>query len=233
MFDDITFDLGDRYFKHDFVAIAHDDGVDDLAALTDRVGGAGADKSHGDIVSLLRFGLVRRGAGEDDAIADAFDGDVGIRNHLPDRGANAVEVARDREVEASHLPAFRIEEEDVGLAHFDADDVGAPRRPNDGVGDLGIGDQYVLNVARKIDDDRFADAERHRVRADVACGDVNGSCVGGALIAISPATQAVCGMSHDPTIRTARAIARIDVQVAMVQFLRTVQWGVAANALTP
>ena len=57
---------------------------------------------------------------------------------------------------------------DVGLADRDADDVGAARRADDRVGDLGIGDQHVLDVARQVDHDRFADAERHEARARVA-----------------------------------------------------------------
>ena len=135
---------------------------------------SGADQPRSDVVGLLRFGLVRHGAGQDDAVADALDGDVGIRQHLPDRRADAVEIARDRNVEAGHLLALGVEEENVGLAELDADDVGASRRADDGVGDLRIGDQHVLDVARQIDDDRFADAERHGVRADVAGGDADG-----------------------------------------------------------
>ena len=66
------------------------------------------------------------------------------------------------------LPAFGVEEEDVGLADRDADQVGAPRRAHDRVGDLGIGDQHVLDVARQVDHDRLADAERDELRRLVA-----------------------------------------------------------------
>ena len=103
-------------------------------------------------------------AGQHDAVAEALDADVAIRQRLLERGAHAVEVARDRDVEAGDLPAFGVEEVDVGLADRDADDVGAARRADDRVGDLGIGDQHVLDVARQVDDDRFADAERDELR---------------------------------------------------------------------
>ena len=135
---------------------------------------ARADQPHRDVVGLLRLGLVRGGAGQDDAVADAFDGDVGIGNDLLDRRADAVEVAGDRDIEAGHLPAVGVEEKHVGLADRDADDVGAARRADHGVGDLRIGDQHVLDVARQIDDHRLADAERHRARAEIAGGDVDG-----------------------------------------------------------
>ena len=51
------------------------------------------------------------------------------------------------------LPAFGVEEIDVGLADRDADDVGAARRADHRVGDLGIGHQHVLDVAGQVDDD--------------------------------------------------------------------------------
>ena len=40
---------------------------------------AGVEQPRRDIVGLLRFGLARRGAGQDHAIADALDRDVGVR----------------------------------------------------------------------------------------------------------------------------------------------------------
>ena len=100
--------------------------------------------------------------------------DVGIGQHLMNRLADAVEIAHDRDVEAGDLLALGIEEIHVGLAHRDADDEGAARRPHHGIGDLGIGDQHILDVARQIDDDRFADAEGHRLGLIVAGRDVDG-----------------------------------------------------------
>ena len=103
------------------------------------------------------------------AVADAFDADVGVGHGLLERGAHAVEVARDRDVETGDLPAVGVEEEDVGLPDGDADHVGAARGADHGVGDLGIGDQHVLDVARQVDHDRFADAERNEARGGLAC----------------------------------------------------------------
>ena len=111
---------------------------------------------------------VRDRAGQHDAVADAFDADVGVRQHLLQRRAHAVEVARHRDVEAGDLPAFGVEEKDVGLADRDADHVGAARRAHHRVGDLRIGDQHVLDVARQVDHHRLADAERHEARARIA-----------------------------------------------------------------
>ncbi len=76
--------------------------------------------------------------------------------------AHAVEVALNRDIVGRHLLAVGVEEHDVGLTDGFADDVGALRRADDGVGDLGIGDQHILDVTRHIDDDRFADAERQK-----------------------------------------------------------------------
>jgi hypothetical protein len=70
-----------------------------------------------------------------------------------------------------HLPAFGVEEVHVGLADPVADDVGAARGTDHGVGDLGIADQHILDIVRQVDDHRFADAERNRMRSEVAGGD--------------------------------------------------------------
>ncbi len=107
-------------------------------------------------------------AGQHDAVADAFDADVGVRHRLLERGAHAVEVARDRDVEAGDLLAVGVEEKDVGLPDGDADHVDAARRADHRVGDLGIGDQHVLDVGRQVDGDRLADAERNEARGRLA-----------------------------------------------------------------
>ena len=91
---------------------------------------------------------------------------------LLQRRADAVEVARHRDVEAGDLLAFGVEEVNVGLADLDADDVGAARRADDRVGDLRIGDQHVLDVARQIDHHRLADAERHEARLRLRADDL-------------------------------------------------------------
>ena len=57
---------------------------------------------------------------------------------------------------------------DVGLPDRDADQIGAPRRAHDGVGDFRIRDQHVLDVARQVDHHRLADAELHEARGRFA-----------------------------------------------------------------
>ncbi len=61
-----------------------------------------------------------------------------------------------------------VEEEHVGLADRDADQVGAPRGAHHRVGDLGIGHQHVLGVARQVDHHGLADADRHELGRAVA-----------------------------------------------------------------
>ena len=102
--------------------------------------------------------------GQHDAVADALDLDIGVRCDLPERGAHAVEVAGDGDVIGGDLAAGGVEEHDVGLADRGADDIGALRRADHGVGDLGIADQHVLDLARQVDHDRLADAERQEAR---------------------------------------------------------------------
>jgi len=66
-----------------------------------------------------------------------------------------------------------IEEVDIGLPDGDADQISAPRGAYHRVGDLGIGDQYVLDVARKVDDDRLADPEGNEIRPELRRHDLH------------------------------------------------------------
>jgi hypothetical protein len=119
----------------------------------------------------------------------------------------------------------------------DADDISAPRRADHGVGDLGIGDQHVLDVARKIDDHRFADAEREGARAEIACGDRDrlrlrvirqlGRAGGTRQAPDAPDTR-----QPETSEQPARAAARIGVLGAMVNSLRAGQC-VVDCVLTP
>src|SRR3981189_2591655 len=59
----------------------------------------------GGSLGLLRLGGRRSRAGQHDAVAEAVDLDVGIRHDLLQRGARAVEVARDRDVIGDDLLA--------------------------------------------------------------------------------------------------------------------------------
>ena len=88
--------------------------------------------------------------------------------------ANAIEIARHRDVEACELFAFGVEEEDVGLSDRDADQIGAPGAADNGIGDLRVGDQHILDVAWQVDHDRLADAERHEAGACVTADDLVG-----------------------------------------------------------
>ena len=76
---------------------------------------------------------------------------------------NAIEIALDRYIECGDLPAFCVEKENVGLPDRDADHVNAAGRTNDRVGDLGIGDQYVLDVCGQIYGDGFANPEWNKI----------------------------------------------------------------------
>jgi hypothetical protein len=96
--------------------------------------------------------------------------DVGIRHRLLQRGADAIEIAFDGDVIGGDLQACGIEEHDVGLADRRTDDIGALRGAYHGVGDLRIGDQYILDVARQVDHDGFADAERKKARVHLSVG---------------------------------------------------------------
>jgi hypothetical protein len=121
---------------------------------------------------LLRFGLAGDETGEDHAaVADALDPHVGVRQDLFDRGTDAVKVARDRNVEAHHLLAIGVEEEDVGLSDFIADHIGAARGTDHRIGNPRVADQDILDIAREVDDHRLAFAKRHRARSEIAGGD--------------------------------------------------------------
>src|ERR1019366_43651 len=126
---------------HDLVAPAHGDAIDYLGAV--------ADQPRGEIVGLLRLGGAGGAAGKHDAVADAFDVDVGVRHGLLERGAHAVEIARDGNVEAGDLLAGGVEEENVGLPDRHADHVDAARGTDHRVGDFRVGDQHVFDVGRQ------------------------------------------------------------------------------------
>src|SRR5262249_5419327 len=62
---------------------------------------------------------------------------------------------------------------DAGLTYLHADDVGPPRGADDRVGEVGISDEHVFDVARQIDHDRFADTERNKLGACFAAHDLD------------------------------------------------------------
>src|SRR6185503_4994668 len=165
LLDHVALHLGDRDLEHDLIASAYHDAVDDLGAV--------ADQPRRDVIGFLGLGLARGAARQHNAVgADAFDVNVGIRHDALERGAHAVEVAGDGDVETGDLAALRVEEEDVGLPDRHADYVDAARGAHHGIGDLGVGDQNVLDVGRQVDRHRLADAERDEARVGVARGHV-------------------------------------------------------------
>ena len=125
-------------------------------------------------IGLLRLDRARHAAGQHDAVADAFDADIAVRERS---ACSAARTPLRSRVTAMSRPAIwrpsASKKNDAGLPDRDADDVGAPRRADDRVGDLRIGDQHVLDVARQVDHHRLADAERHEARSRVAGGDLD------------------------------------------------------------
>ena len=162
LLDDVAPHFRNIDLQHDLIAAAHDDAVDDLFGT--------ADQPRRDVARLLRFDRAGNRTGQDDAFADAFDLDS--RKALPERGTHAVEIALDRDVVGRDLPALGIEEHDIGLSDGPADDVGALGGVHHGIGDLRIRDQHVLDVAREVDHDGFADAEREKARLALPGGDL-------------------------------------------------------------
>ena len=109
---------------------------------------------------------------EDHAVTDALDLDS--RRRLLERRPHAVEVSLHRDVIGADLLAVGIEEHDIGLADRRTDDVGAPGGADDGIGDLRIGHQHVLRIARQIHHHRLADTERQEPGLDGAVADRSG-----------------------------------------------------------
>src|SRR5437763_1758766 len=88
----------------------------------------------------------------------------------PACGAHAIEIALDGDMVSGDLLARGIEKYDVGLTYRGADDIGALRGADDGVGNFGIRDQHILDVARQVDHEGFADAQRKKARIHRAIG---------------------------------------------------------------
>ncbi len=139
---------------------------------------ADAEQPRRDVESHLRLGRAGDVAGQEHAVPDGFHLNFGFRQRLLDGVADAVEIALDRDVESADLAAFGVEEEDVGLAHGRPDDEGTPSRADDRVGNLGVGDQHVLDVARQLDHHRLSDPERNEARILVAAHHLDSRGVG-------------------------------------------------------
>jgi hypothetical protein len=163
LLDHVPAHFRNRDLEHDLIASAYGDSVHHLDAI--------ADQPCCKIISLLRLRLTGRAARKHYAVADPFDVNVGTRNRLFDCVAHAIEIAFYCDVEPGDLPAVGIEEENVGLPDGDPDDVHPPRGTNHRIGDLGIGNKYILDVSRQIDRNRFANSERNKTGRRFARGD--------------------------------------------------------------
>ena len=104
LLDHVALHFRDRHLEHDLVAAVNRDAVDDLACRRRPAATAISN------ACCASTGLADV-AGQHDAVAQAFDMDVGVRQRLLERGAQAVEVAGDRDVEAGDLPALGVEED--------------------------------------------------------------------------------------------------------------------------
>ena len=157
LLDDVALHFGDGDLEHHLVAAAHGDAVDHLVGRRRPAGRR--DR---------RPAALRSGSRPlpDSTMPSPRPSTwmSAVRQRLLERRADAVEVARHRDIEADDLLAVGIEEEHVGLADRDADDVGAARGADDRVGDLRVGHQHVLDVARQVDDHRSC-----RCRAARSC----------------------------------------------------------------
>ena len=165
LLDDVTLHFRDRHLEHDLVAAVNVDPIDDLLAVV--------DEARGDIEGLLCLDRGRDIAGQHEAVAEPLDTDVQAGQRLLEGRAQSVEIARHRDVEPGDLAPFGIEEVDAGLAPLDADDVGTAGRADHRIGDLRVGDQHVLDVARHVDHHRLADPERNELGIGLAGGDLD------------------------------------------------------------
>src|SRR4029077_635988 len=138
LLDHVTPYFCDRHLEHDLITPADGNSVHHLAAV--------AYQPRCKIISLLRLLGVCSAAGKHDALAYAFDVEVGIRDRLFESRAYAIEVTLHRNIEAGNLLAIGIEEENIGLPDGDADHVNAARRADNCIGDLRVGDQHILDV---------------------------------------------------------------------------------------
>ncbi len=128
LLEDVALDFGNRDLEHDLIAIAHRDRIDDLAAARRRFGGPDIEEPRRDIVGRLRLGRCLHRSGQDHAAgSDPVNANIGVREHLLQHSADAVEIPAHRQVETGDLLAGGIEKIDVGLPHRGTDDVGAPR----------------------------------------------------------------------------------------------------------
>ena len=124
------------------------------------------------------------------------------------------------DVVADDLVALGIEEEHAGLPDRHADQIGAAGRADDRIGDLGIGHQHVLDVARHVDDRPIC-----RCRADI----------GRELVSLltRSTTRVPLGRCFRPDLHAERPLSRrVDSEVASIAS-RAIQRGAAPASISP
>ena len=159
LLDDVAPDLGDRHLDHHLILRPHGERIDHVAGRILRASVEMADETFRDVHRLLGFEGRAHLAREDHGVVDGGDRDGRIRHRDLQGAAQLVHVAPDQDFEIGDLGALRVHDEDARrpIAHGDQEDLAG--RAHHGVGHLGIGHEHFLGVARKIDDDRLADAE--------------------------------------------------------------------------
>ncbi len=122
-----------------------------------------------DIEGLLGFHRGSRHAPESiDAVSDALDLDIPVGNMLV--SAPRATPLRSRVTAMSKPAELRpsaSKKKTLVCPTATPMTIGAARGADDGIGDLGVGDQHVLDVARQVDDHGLADSERDEERAGI------------------------------------------------------------------
>ena len=144
LLDDVATHLSDGHLEHHLISPPNRKAVYDLRFA--------ADEPRSDVESMLRFGGAGCRSGKHHAVrSDTLDVNVGIRHRLLERRAHAIEVTRHGNIKSSDLLTVGIEKENARLPDRDTDHVDPPRRPDHRVGNLGIGNEHVLDIGGKVD----------------------------------------------------------------------------------
>ena len=110
------------------------------------------------------------GTCQNHVVVDEFNRDFRIGNEPLQIVFQSRDIAFDRKVEAGNLFAVRAEHEDVRFTDLLAEKIYPARGAGYGVGHTGIGDQNVVGIARKVDDDRLVQPELDSLDVGRRCG---------------------------------------------------------------
>jgi hypothetical protein len=174
--------LGDiaLYFRHcdlqhHLIAAAYGEHIDDPAIRARRArragGTPGIDLLHEalrDIAGALRVFDGIDGSGQDNRIVDRPRGDRRRRHRGAQDLLKLANIAADAELQGGDLAALLIQGKDACLAGIHADDIELARGPDDGVGDLRVGDEDFRRILGQVNNDGFAHAHRDPPRRDRA-----------------------------------------------------------------